>query len=452
MKKVKKILLLMLSITMCASLLCACKPKDVVDSLPVVGDSRLSACEGEWTAIVSKEDGSDSIEILEDFSEDFTAKIYKEDGHYKIDFYVYFGEGSSLEVYGKKLELKDGYLYGDCENQDWYANVLEKGSENYKATYQMTLLNEDTLEIMLTNEYTDVDGVISDYATHYYFKKSDSDLEAAIDEYRYAETITVSNISELYNAIGDNRRIILKEGTYNFSELTDADRDESIACVNHRCEYDSDGEYRLMYFPDDQIYCYQVKNMIIEGEEGAEVHLCTEDELLAPIAFSGCEHITLRNLKIGHMVEPGLCSGSVTFFTSCSNVDVENCRLYGCGTYGVEAEYSYNINVKDCDIYECSYGLVSFRACSDSEINDCTLRDSESLTMFSFDGGGDIRINNCSITGNQATGWDDLSFISSVDGYGEITFNDCTFKDNKYFKFTTGDNIKFNNCDIEESK
>lgn len=334
MKNLKKLCVAGLMTVMCLSALCACKPSDVTDALPIPseGDSEFKEAEGDWTGIMEKTD--DYTSLFADNGTNFTIKIYKEDGAYRIDFVDIYPEGGALEVYGKKLELVKEALYADCENREWYAKAFERSGENYTATYCLTMLDDDTLELMSKTVYDYEDGQ-NVYTEHNIFKRADSDIEAAINEYRYKDTITVSNIKEFYNVLGSNRRIILKEGTYNFSELPEEDRDSSNEEINWRYSYDENDEYNFAYSPADQAYLYCVRNLIIEGEEGAEVHICTEDPYLAPLEFSGADHITLKNLKIGHAVEQGFCTGAVTTFSSCNKVNIDNCRLYGCGTYGV---------------------------------------------------------------------------------------------------------------------
>ena len=54
---------------------------------------------------------------------------------------------------------------------------------------------------------------------------------------------------------------------------------------------------------------------------------------------------------------------------------MDKCGLFGCGILGVYAEYSSNIQVVNCDIYECSQGGVQFRDSTGIRIQNNTFRD-----------------------------------------------------------------------------
>lgn len=456
MKKMKQLVVCLL----CAVLLCACGSTSETisqDGTPkqenetkVQGKNKdeLDGVLGEWVCVARE--AEQNLDVAEDIYLTSTLTVYQEDKKYKLDLeYVY--EDYNMEMFGRPLEKHEGALYQACANQEWFADVMRKEYDGYSITYKLSLLDADTLEFYRITEYDDADEEF--YDVHLYYKRADSDLEAAIYQYRYKDEIVVSNVKDFYNAIGDNRKIILKEGTYNLSELSEQDKDNKK--VNWRFDYIYDDKYEdgyaydYAYFPEEQIYCYDVKNLIIEGEEGADVHICTEDEIIAPLAFNSSNHITLRNLKIGHMVEPGICAGAVTYFNYVQNVEIDNCRLYGCGTYGISAENSSEFNVTNTDIYECSYGLVNFMDCYDMNVTDSILRDSKDLSMFSLWESSSVHFENCTITGNDSTQFEDTAFIDCTNTWGDITFENCKFSNNKYKTFQNGE-AEFINCEMND--
>ena len=67
---------------------------------------------------------------------------------------------------------------------------------------------------------------------------------------------------------------------------------------------------------------------------------------------------------------------------------VENCGLYGCGVLGVWAVSCGDIRVKDCDIYECSWGGISLEYVSGASIDNCTFRDLEGEDIMVFESDG----------------------------------------------------------------
>lgn len=91
--------------------------------------------------------------------------------------------------------------------------------------------------------------------------------------------------------------------------------------------------------------------------------------------FENCADIRLENLTIGHTKEPGSCRGGVVSFWNSQDITVEDCGLYGCGTWGVYGESSKNIQIVNNEIYECSVGGVTLTNCDDVNIDGNTFRD-----------------------------------------------------------------------------
>ena len=91
--------------------------------------------------------------------------------------------------------------------------------------------------------------------------------------------------------------------------------------------------------------------------------------------FYGVDNLTLRGVKVGHNEGPGVCSGGVVQLEYCRNALLEGCKLFGCGTVGVEAFYANDLTVHQCEIYQCSMGGVQLRGCERAQIVDCDLHD-----------------------------------------------------------------------------
>lgn len=91
--------------------------------------------------------------------------------------------------------------------------------------------------------------------------------------------------------------------------------------------------------------------------------------------FENCANIYLEGLTIGHTKEPGYCRGGVVSFWNSQDVLVENCGLYGCGTWGVYGDSTKNMQIVNNEIYECSVGGVTLTNCDDVNIDGNTFRD-----------------------------------------------------------------------------
>lgn len=93
------------------------------------------------------------------------------------------------------------------------------------------------------------------------------------------------------------------------------------------------------------------------------------------LTFENCSAITLSGFTSGHTKEPGECAGGVLQFMNCSDVLMDNCGMFGCGTIGVDAKSSLNIQVVNSEIYECSYQGISLDTCDNVAISGTIIRD-----------------------------------------------------------------------------
>ena len=74
------------------------------------------------------------------------------------------------------------------------------------------------------------------YGELIYLRKGSKEYEVR-ENYFYSKTVTVSDINELVTNLESNTKIILKEGTYNFSDFNvDGDSNDSV-------EYDSEDDF-----------------------------------------------------------------------------------------------------------------------------------------------------------------------------------------------------------------
>ena len=88
-----------------------------------------------------------------------------------------------------------------------------------------------------------------------------ADIDDIILKYRYNNTVNVSNIRELYEAISDNTRIILEAGTYNISQLPFEQRH------NDKINYVyNDETWEPVFYDRDTICVTSVNNLSIVSE------------------------------------------------------------------------------------------------------------------------------------------------------------------------------------------
>ena len=131
------------------------------------------------------------------------------------------------------------------------------------------------------------------------------------------------------------------------------------------------------------------------------------------LTFRSCEEISLVGFTAGHTQAPGECSGGVLYFDNSRGLTVDGCRLYGCGTSGVDAFSCTGLRVLRTEIFDCSQ-CASYLTLTDGiELTNCDIHDVPSPALM---------ISECSdITWNGASatnGWYDVAGDSLV-GVGE---------------------------------
>lgn len=242
------------------------------------------------------------------------------------------------------------------------------------------------------------------------------------------ETVNVRTAKELLEKIGSYKRIVLAEGEYNLSEVKERAANDFIG----ETDWGDGTEYSVLGAND----------LIIEGEEGKKVTVLIEPRYANVLAFGKCEHITLKNLTMGHSEAPGYCVGGVVSLEGCDYVNMENLHLFGCGTVGVKADMCTYVNVKDTEIYECTYGFVEATYSGEIAFDNCVFRDTEGYDMFFIQYCSGFKVKN-SIIKNSKSGiyFRIVSAYDSVD----VCFDNCDFDENAYFEFATEDVI-FENC------
>ncbi|HEX2946059.1 MAG TPA: right-handed parallel beta-helix repeat-containing protein [Clostridia bacterium] len=147
-------------------------------------------------------------------------------------------------------------------------------------------------------------------------------------------TVTVHNANELYANLGSNRHFLLMPG---------GDYDMTKVAKSPGTVYDINS----------------LNNIVLEGVGEKQVDFITGNENADALSFAGCSNITLKNLNMGHNpITLFICSGFVLNITSCSNITIDNCTMFGCGEVGLYADSSTNILCRNSVIRDCS-GNVS---------------------------------------------------------------------------------------------
>ncbi len=401
---------------------------------------------GKWEMIYSLYHGEygtegdvydDCTMTTDPYSPSSIMYVHKDGDKYIAD-YKYESFEEHYRLGGNEMIYLAEPAYEGCENSEWcmvFANPFEDEYESKR----YTMLPDGKLIGATTYSYgekgTEDYGI---YRTVDVYMRQDDPAMAEPDELRYFDTVTVSTVEELVNNLKDNRKIILKEGTYNFSLLDDSKVDNP---------YFLDASHANSYVT---YTINNVHNLGLMAEDGAEVLLCTNVAYDPVLYFQGCGNIALKGVTCGHNVEPGYCSGSVLSFTDVAGVDIDDSKLFGCGTYGIEASNCEFMTIDNTEIYECTYGLVDLRNVNSAYFTDCTLRDSKDMSMINAHDSYDISFSQCTFKNNQIDESYDFCYFADLSEYSDLSFYSCTFENNQY-KIFSNEKVVMSDCTINDN-
>lgn len=103
-----------------------------------------------------------------------------------------------------------------------------------------------------------------------------------------------------------------------------------------------------------EIEIKDVDHLFISGRGAEIVSLVTSANVMV---FKNCSHLILENITLKHFPEQGQCEGAVLQFENCTDVQLCNLKLFGCGTYGLLYKNG-SVTISNCKINRCSYGAI----------------------------------------------------------------------------------------------
>lgn len=257
-------------------------------------------------------------------------------------------------------------------------------------------------------------------------------------------SIQVSTVDELLAAIAPGAAIRLEPGVYDLTEAAD---------------YGQTSEGR--YYSWEEVY--DGYELVIAGIEGlkitgsyVETTIATQPRYANVLRFVNCSNVSLEAVVVGHTEKQGYCTGGVLYLDSCSDMYIDSCHLYGCGTIGIYTENCKSVYATGCKIYECSYNAVyalsSYAVVLDNcEIHDCG--EGMVQSVFTVDSSIGFAVVNSNIYANTALHLIDSRYSLQVslqgctidenvfteamfwcDGYS-VTVEDCDFGDLNHFAY-----------------
>ena len=202
-------------------------------------------------------------------------------------------------------------------------------------------------------------------------------------------TVYAATVDEFLQAIAPDTEIVLTGTVYDLKSASDYGA--GVSTYYAWIEVEDGFELQLR----------DLKNFRLVGSGNTLIE--AEPRHAQAIGAESCTGLVFSGLTVGHTVKPERCSGEVIYLSACEDVRIENCSLYGCGSWGVSAWYGDRIVITDSEIYECSDGALHLWECGDVRVLESTIRDcgsSESVANLVFIHDCNVTIANCDIYGN----------------------------------------------------
>jgi hypothetical protein len=264
----------------------------------------------------------------------------------------------------------------------------------------------------------------------------------------HKDIITVSTAEELTRAIGPDREIVLKPGTYNLTRASGSYTGNEYA-------------YWEEVFDGEQLIIRNVSNLTITRDEsGGTAGAVTPEILVEPryanvITFKNCSNVQIIGLKAGHSPEKGECAGGVLYFEGCSNVEIARSELFGCGTEGLILTDVEDLVFYDSVITDCTYGIMSMSFSKNISFLESSFTENEQYDLINIDNSTDVTFNECIISDNHTLTGDneyiDYSLFH-VFASSDITVSDSTISDNTAQHFLNNkDSIRLQNTVLKNN-
>ena len=229
-----------------------------------------------------------------------------------------------------------------------YLSVLSKSQLRYIFETLQSKLNPSFIE-SINMEMIESELSVSDFA-----RANVGDLQA-LSEIAAPQKIRVTNGTEFINALKSNTIIHLPKGTH--INLTQALENWDLFTVKGRIHGENIDEITRISEPtlvNESVYdgrqltLVNMKNITIHGD--GDCHIVVEPAYAYVMHFINCKNINLENITMGH-TSVGFCTGGVVGMTNCCEMSIDGCDLYGCGAYGIIANHSKDIIIRETALY-----------------------------------------------------------------------------------------------------
>lgn len=221
-------------------------------------------------------------------------------------------------------------------------------------------------------------------------------------------------ISIIEQAITSNQRIICPREDWYWNDWSEALKSNTyIVLKDGDCKWSLDSMVGL-------------ENVTIQGTGNTRFIIDSPYDMV--VMMQRCSNMTLRGLVLGHdplLTEKGSCAvGVVHIGGNCTDILIEDCDIFGCGTVGIEIFPGATVTVRNSIIRDCSKNIL-----------DC-----QGKGMFA----------GCSFYGNGYK--DPYDYAIQTAGIGTLTFSNCDFSNNMNPVLVDNSNIcTFDDCTFSDN-
>ena len=300
-----------------------------------------------------------------------------------------------LARHGWRFQSKD--LQGYFAKQAWYKPVKDN------STIQLSDLERTNLELIKAEEATPDDYRYSMLSPDM-FPGGLADDGRGPEEINGVMTYTVTNEREFLKALGPNRTIVIAKNVHlNLSRVLE---NESLFTNNPGRRWALSGDDFIGTTPlvisesetdGRQLDLVNIDNLTIRGAGNSSIEVAPRYSYC--LYFINCNNCRVENLTIGH-TEFGYCSGGVIGVKKSTGLDVLDCDLYGCGTYGFDIIGSLNLNVRNCKVHDCTYGILQLISSQNIAFTSCDFLNNREYGLIESRGSKGVSFSDCRFYAN----------------------------------------------------
>lgn len=239
-----------------------------------------------------------------------------------------------------------------------------------------------------------------------------------------AGTITVTTAAELVNALGPDRTIVIASNQpLNITEAIDqmaANGTLPEGETYFMPENERATTPQVTYASTSDGNTLQVRgcdNLTIRSARGRATLLATP-RYANVLEFIDCTGLKLEGLVMGH-TEDGYCDKGVLELDRCTDVTIDDCDLFGCGTEGFVIDCCNDVNINRTTVHDCTYFTLHVARSNQVRFNDCIFRDNREYSQLCINASTDVTFTGCLFDNLQGP-------LFALDDY--VNFYSCSFR------------------------